>query len=346
MEEQKKAEKSSFLLARKTLKRVVEDPRLPHTAIALWATLLSFSNNTTGKCNPSHRRLMKDTQIKSKATLLKYLKLLKDTGYILIDSGRKEKKSNDYLVKLLDDHEALEGAEGFIHCTLKDENPSPRVQTMTSEGVNGCTSRVQSMNTELDSSNYTHSNSAKRPAPTPTKTVVPQQGREVRVDFEDPKAEELRKNPTFLEKLKALSYHLGSNVQGYEPLAMRKAKDMLVSYGHLFTDRPLHTTEVTDFLEAFYASRKWKAPVFEEVRELVDNLVSTMSYSRFKVACDHLESTYQPHWQIPPNFQAFVKAAKEGQGDEVLKLMLALRNNIAICETRGYPSRATAMAYS
>ena len=343
-------ETSSFLLARKTLKRVVEDTRLPHTAIAIWATLLSFSNNTTGKCNPSHKTLMKLTQIKSKATLLKYLKLLRETGYILVDSGRQEHRSNLYVVKFFDDRQsASEKTEvGLNHCTPVDETPPPTVQSMNFTGANGCTEGVQQMNTELNSSNYTQTKSTKPPATasTPRKEVVPQQGRGESEDFEDPKAEELRKNPAFLEKLKSLSYHLGANVQGYEQAAMAQAKSVLAKYAHLFQDRPLHTTEVTAFLEGFYASMNWDAPTAEETKDLVDNLVSTMSYRQFKAACKGLQLTFQPHWKIPPTFQSFVKALKEGQGDSLEKLMSALKTNVGICEQRGYPSRATVRVYA
>lgn len=335
MEEQRKAG-AKLLEIIKTQTRMVEDPRISAAAMGVFITLVKFANNHTGQCYPSHKTLMLKTGIKSKSTLIKHLNLLRETGYIVITSGRSENRSNLYEV-------ILNGA-GAAGSALPD-NRNLGVQKSNSEGSNFSRLGVQNLNTELDLNKLTKTDlslsntSHDKPDPRPIRR------RKERVSLDcavkdgrvtpkpAPQAEAVDR--AALEEGWQLNEALRKNHQSPDPQVLASARAYLSKYGHQSADRPLTPEEVLKFMR----SGRWKLPSQEELEDLIDDLVSTMSSEKFKAASKAVRQGYLHYWSEPPTYQCFVKAAKKveaspaGKPDDLYgQLIGQLKLNVKVCE--------------
>ena len=319
----------------KTQTRMVEDPRISAAAMGVFVTLVKFANNHTSKCYPSHKTLLMMTGIKSKSTLIKHLNLLRENGYIAITSRKTENRSNLYEI-------ILDGAGGKASTSQKDRKSG--VQKSNLGGANFSKPGVQNLDTELDLEKLTKtelslSGTHDKPDPQPV------QHKKERVDL-DCSVKEGRVAPmqasrpepvdrAALEEGRQINEALRKNHQSPDPQVLASARAFLSKHGHAKADRPLTSEEVLKFMR----SGRWKLPSKEELEDLIDDLVSTMSAEKFKAASKQVRRSYKPFWREAPTFQSFINAAEDVKTAPVGKtedsygqLIGQLQLNLRTCE--------------
>lgn len=334
MTEQRKT-RSSLLRRVKLQNMMVADLRIPAATMGVFFTLASHADNDTGKCYPSHATLQRLTGIRSKTTLLKHLSLLCETGYIEIESGRAAKKSNYYTI-IFDGPVTASSAQAAIG----DQSG----KKMNAEGSNFSKPSSKKMDTELTSDKLTKLKLSMT-APKPDEAELVQSRKErgsldcaVKDGRVTPK-QAPRQDPVdraALAEGRQINEALRKNHQAPDPQVLASARAYLSKYGHEKPgDRPLTPEEVLKFM----GSGRWKLPSQEELEDLIDDLVSTISSEKFKAASKQVRRSYKHFWREPPTFQSFINAAEEvktapvGKPDDpYAQLIGQLKLNLRTCE--------------